>query len=713
MGWARLLGSAGWESATSSTVGLDGAVYVAGFATSIDGQLGSGSADAFITRIRPDGTKDWTRLYGGSGDDRAEGLTTGSDGAIYMAANWNGNYVARLNLDGTKVWSTYLDGDYATSVTTEKNGNVYVSSIGWGKAVISCVNTDGSVLSTFELAGNEEVVPFDLKIDVDRSIYLVGTTNSSQIDGQTGHGGWDAFVTKFNPDGTKAWTQLLGGIGEDSAQSVVLGTDGSLYVAGYTFADLEGQINNGFSDAFITRFDKSGNKEWTRLVGKGYYDNGDCLANGGNGFVYMAGRLDEQAFVNLYSPDGSVVWTKILQGAYNVSSLTTSAHGSLYAAGLAYDDIYGQARLGDGDAFLLKFKAPYNTIAFENSKRVTTIAPADALLGTAPKFSLKGADASLFKVSSKGVLTFATVKDYEQPVDVNKDGVYEVSVTLTNAKTGYKVVKDLTVSVEFLPIIGTTGADRLIVGTAGWDTLDGWAGDDRLFGGTGLDTFLVTRGRDTILYFNHLTKGAVGSEILRVSEGATADATLKAAWTATNDSFNYGTANLTTKGMTIDLSGITNGQGWNVTNKGAATMITGSRFDDVLIGGSGNDQLLGGTGHDVLAGGKGFDILTGGAGNDTFRLGGDTKTDHITDFLSGTDLIELDHLLYNALGTGQLAANQFAQGTAATSVTQRIVYDQPSGNLWYDLDGSAMGNAVLIVVLDNHVQVALTDFYLI
>ena len=377
------------------------------------------------------------------------------------------------------------------------------------------------------------------------------------------------------------------------------------------------------------------------------------------------------------------------------------------------------ASFTDGDGVLESVSsnpllvATYNTPANENTKTVTTITPTDYLLGSTPKYTLSGLDASLFKVSSKGVLTFATVKDYEQPVDANKDGIYEVSVTLTNAKTGYRVVRDLTVGVEFTPINGTVGADTL-KGTAGWDTLDGLAGDDKITGGTGLDTFLISSGRDTILDFNALTKGATGSEILQVSAGAVVDATLKAAWTATNDSFNEGTANLTTKGMAVDLSGITEGLGWNVTNAGAAATIKGTQFNDRLTGGSGNDILLGGAGNDVLAGGKGNDTLTGGTGTDTFRFGGDTKTDHITDFLSGTDRIELDNALFKTLLTeGQLAANQFAQGTAATTATQRIVYDQPTGNLWYDVDGSGKGKAVLIGVLDNPVQIAHTDFWVI
>jgi hypothetical protein len=217
-----------------------------------------------------------------------------------------------------------------------------------------------------------------------------------------------------------------------------------------------------------------------------------------------------------------------------------------------------------------------------------------------------------------------------------------------------------------------------------------------------------------VLDFNALTKGATGAEILQVSAGATADATLKAACTATADSFNLGTANILTSGMAVDLSAVSQGQGWKVTNAGATTTITGSRFNDALTGGSGADLLNGGAGNDLLSGDKGADILTGGTGADTFRLSGDTKTDHITDFLSRTDRIELDNALFKALLVeGQLAANQFAQGTATTTGAQRIVYDSSNGNLWYDLDGSAKGKAVLIAVLDNHVQIANTDFWVI
>jgi Ca2+-binding RTX toxin-like protein len=345
----------------------------------------------------------------------------------------------------------------------------------------------------------------------------------------------------------------------------------------------------------------------------------------------------------------------------------------------------------------------------ENKLGVTTVKVVDALLGNAPTFALSGADAALFKLSTAGVLTFGSSKDFEKPVDKNVDGKYEATVTITNSKTGYKVIRDLTVEVTFVPLLGTEGNDK-ITGTSGIDTLDGLIGDDILTGGQGRDTFLVSSGKDSIVDFNLLTPGEKGSEILKVSYGAIASAALKAPWVATADSVNLGTANLNTPGLSVDLSSITLGGGWNVRNTGQATTIKGSQFSDVLIGGTGKDTLSGGDGDDLLIGGKGGDVLSGGPGSDTFRFGGDSSTDLLTDFEPGVDRIELDSALFKALLIGTLADDQFLLGTKALTLTQRVFYDQTKGALYYDADGSGKGAAILIGILNNKAALDYTDF---
>ena len=53
--------------------------------------------------------------------------------------------------------------------------------------------------------------------------------------------------------------------------------------------------------------------------------------------------------------------------------------------------------------------------------------------------------------------------------------------------------------------------------------------------------------------------------------------------------------------------------------------ITGSRFNDVLVGGDDDDILMGAAGHDVLKGMGGNDELQGGTGNDTYFIDGNTE----------------------------------------------------------------------------------------
>jgi Ca2+-binding RTX toxin-like protein len=343
------------------------------------------------------------------------------------------------------------------------------------------------------------------------------------------------------------------------------------------------------------------------------------------------------------------------------------------------------------------------------------VSTTDALLGVAPRYTLQGADAKLFRISKDGVLTFRDPQDYEQPTDANRDGIYEVAVTMTNARTHYAVTVDQTVSVEFTPIVGTA-QNHTLQGTAGYDTLDGRGGDEKLSGWTGLDTFWVSSGHDTITDFNLINtkpRQASGSEILQVSAGATADATLKAAWSATADSFNHGTANILSAGLAVDLSAVTQGQGWNLTNTGSAATFTGSQFNDVLTGGAGKDTLRGGAGDDLLIGGKSSDTLTGGEGADIFQLSGDTKTDHITDFVSGTDQIHLSRLIYKGLPLGPLDSSQLVFGTTAQSGNEHLMYDQGTGNLWFDVDGSGARSAVLVAVLDNLAPLSYADLTVI
>jgi Ca2+-binding RTX toxin-like protein len=159
------------------------------------------------------------------------------------------------------------------------------------------------------------------------------------------------------------------------------------------------------------------------------------------------------------------------------------------------------------------------------------------------------------------------------------------------------------------------------------------------------------------------------------------------------ESVYFGDALITTSGLAVDLSGVTSGARWDVLNKGKATTMTGSMFDDTLA-----------------------DTLTGGTGSDIFQLNGlkgITTAHHITDFVSGQEHIQLDSKIFKALGIGALSDSAWVDGTTATNSNQHILYNSSNGELFYDVDGSGKKAAVLIGVVDNHAALTHGDFMVV
>jgi hypothetical protein len=205
-----------------------------------------------------------------------------------------------------------------------------------------------------------------LTIGIDGGIFTTGFTSGS-IDGQKNSGDYDAFVTKFSPDGSKIWTRLLGTSGLDAAEAITSGSDGSIYIAGHTNGSLDGQINKGKNDAFVTKFSSDGSKIWTRLLGTSDHAYARAIATGTDNSIFLAGHtggeLDGQVntsglstFIAKYSTDGTKLWTRLLSDkGGGLASLSIGIDGSVYVAGTTTATFDGQPFNGDSDAFISKY----------------------------------------------------------------------------------------------------------------------------------------------------------------------------------------------------------------------------------------------------------------------------------------------------------------------------------------------------------------------
>jgi Ca2+-binding RTX toxin-like protein len=122
----------------------------------------------------------------------------------------------------------------------------------------------------------------------------------------------------------------------------------------------------------------------------------------------------------------------------------------------------------------------------------------------------------------------------------------------------------------------------------------------------------------------------------------------------------------------------------------------------------------------------GNDTLIGGAGNDTFvidagRYSGMSSgsrasagIDTILDFSPADDTIQLGKEIFRNLTQGFLNPDAFSSSGAATLASHRIIYDQTTGGLSYDADGSGLGGSVAFATLmTKPANVTAADFLVI
>ena len=232
--------------------------------------------------------------------------------------------------------------------------------------------------------------------------------------------------------------------------------------------------------------------------------------------------------------------------------------------------------------------------------------------------------------------------------------------------------------------INLTGNEiaQTITGNAGANILNGGIDvvSDTLVGGPGNDTYIINTSSDLITEF---------------VAGGTADV-VKASVTFTLANDDY-----------IETM--------QTTNAALATAIN-------LSGNSLAQTIAGNAGANILNGMFGNDILTGGLGADTFlfntTLSAASNRDTITDFSIVDDTIQLENTgIFTALGAalGVLDVNLFKNLTTSgpLDATDRILYDDVTGALSYDADGSGATAAIQFATLTGAPTVTNADFFVV
>ncbi|MBI2639396.1 MAG: fibronectin type III domain-containing protein [Candidatus Sungbacteria bacterium] len=398
LAWVRLIGGNQSEYGRGTYVDSSGYIYVVGDAWStINGYTPQGYADSIIAKYDSGANRLWLRMIGTTAGDIFTSVSGDSSGNVYAAGGTYGNFdgygsngsedavLVKYDSSGTKIWSkprgtSGLDRYEAVSVDSS-SGSIYAGGLvggsligepyaGANDAFLVKYASDGSIAWTriFGTSGLDKITA--IKVDGSSNIYVSGWIGGAFGGQSFGGGSYDAFVAKYSSGGDRLWIRFAGGSGTEIGEGIGVDSSGNSYLIGYTNASFDSQTYGGQWDIFVTKFDSSGNKIWTRFFG----DADNELTHGGavdsSGNVYVAGYYYGSSFYNqsnvgsgdifLMKVDssGNKVWSQVLgtsSDEWQLGMAAIDSSGNIYVAGKTDGALGSQTNAGSGDAFLAKF----------------------------------------------------------------------------------------------------------------------------------------------------------------------------------------------------------------------------------------------------------------------------------------------------------------------------------------------------------------------
>ncbi len=298
----------------------------------------------------------WARQLGTAGDDEALLAVPGESGAVYVGgvtssglggphAGGRDAWFARYDGAGTQLWLRQIgtsSHDSADAGAPSSSGGVFLA--GSTRGNLGDTNAGGydAWLARYDSAGNQIWIR-QLGTSNDDSalaaapdslggVYVCGTT-ASELGGSN-MGGLDAWLARYDSSGNQIWIKQLGSSKSDVLDTAIPDAAGGVIVGGSTEGSLGGP-NKGGNDAWFARYDNAGNQLWIRQHGTSTNDFANCAAPDGSGGVYIAGHalrtLNEDtydAWLAHHDSAGNQLWIQRLGSTSWDYAFAATADGS-------------------------------------------------------------------------------------------------------------------------------------------------------------------------------------------------------------------------------------------------------------------------------------------------------------------------------------------------------------------------------------------------
>ena len=337
---------------------------------------------------------------GGSNSDTGYDVTVDSSGNVYTAGyayllhgnKYQGSFLMKHNSSFVRQWTRQSDSYIGYSLAEDSSGNLILLSTGSGQyfnltKFTSYGEENWSVSKSVAATRH-----YDVAVDsTSEDIYLAGQS-ANHVDGISRIGSSDLLLMKYNSSGTRQWTKLLG-ISSKYTYGYGLDVDssGNIYATGSTDGNLDNNTNAGSEDVFLTKYNTSGTKQWTKLFGSSSSEVGNKVALDGTGYVYITGYTegildggsvsgDRDVFIAKYNTSGTQQWIKQLGDTNSEGEdIVADSSGNVYVTGYTYGDFDGNKNLGNKDIIIVKYNSSgtkqwtkqYGTSAYDEGKGIT------------------------------------------------------------------------------------------------------------------------------------------------------------------------------------------------------------------------------------------------------------------------------------------------------------------------------------------------------
>ncbi|MBD1915162.1 MULTISPECIES: SBBP repeat-containing protein [Cyanophyceae] len=524
--------------------------------------------DTFVAKYDSNGNQTWIRQVGQNvvfnafnlavdketGDVFISGADLKTDPVSFLEDD---TFVIKFDTDGNQQWLTetgvsgFLSFDESYGLTVAQDGSVYAT--GWTSGDLGGPNAGlyDNWLAKYDNAtgATEWIVQYgtpdyewswDVRTDSVGNVYTTGWTLGDL--GGTNAGSFDAYLAKFDDQGNLLWTEQFGTSDDDQAYSLYIDKNDNIFIGGYTDGSLGGS-NAGSFDAWIAKYDQSGNQSWITQFGTSNRDELYGLVADDLGNLYATGVTQGSlGALNNGSFDG---WTAKLDAA---SGTLLTFDGSEATEPVPLDGSGGQNTFTVASSSAIQDFGGVGRGHIPEANRVDEI---DTLRfegeGLTAKNLLLTQEGKDLRLSFKGVegpevilQNFALENLDNLPggagnILFNGDKKIKDSFDIFNAdSTQDRIFNRNTVTfLNYLDIavrgfdhsddiINAQGGNKTIMGLSGDDTLRGAVGDDILDGGLGSDLLTGGGGSNTFRFGSDLL-ASCGGDIDIITDFTAAD----------------------------------------------------------------------------------------------------------------------------------------------------------------------------------------------